>query len=367
MNFDGSALAVAGVRTLEPYRPGKPVEALEREYGVVDAVKLASNENPLGAGAAAIAALRGLEQVLGRYPDGSGYVLKQALARHLDVAAGQLTLGNGSNDVLDLLARAYAGPGEEVVYSAHAFAVYAIVTRAVGATPVVVPAVAWGHDLDAMQRAVTARTRIVFVANPNNPTGTRLGASDLAAFVAALPEHVIVVVDEAYFEYVDAPDHPDCIQWIERHPNLVVTRTFSKIHGLAALRIGYGVAHESVADVLNRVRQPFNVGTAGLLAATAALADADHVQRSRAVNAAGLAQLQTGLQALGLDVIPSCANFIAFDTARDAAPIYEALLRRGVIVRPIANYGMPRHLRVTVGLPAENERFLAALGAVLVR
>jgi histidinol-phosphate aminotransferase len=355
------SLAVPGVRKLRPYVPGKPVETLEREYGVRNAVKLASNENPLGPSAHAIEAIRKGLGDLGRYPDGNGFVLKSALAHRLGVTQEQITLGNGSNDVLELVARAFAGPGDEVVFSQYAFAVYPIVAQAVGARPVAVAARDWGHDLDAMAAAVTDRTRVVFVANPNNPTGTWVTAAVLERFLAQLPVHVVVVVDEAYFEYVDDPDYPDSLAWLDRFSNLVVTRTFSKIHGLAALRVGYGVSHPALADLLNRVRQPFNVNSLGLRAATAALGDEAHVARSRETNRAGMAQLCAGFEELGLAHIPSAGNFVTFDTGGPAKALYEALLKLGVIVRPVDNYGMPVHLRVTVGLAEENARFLSAL------
>src|SRR5690606_12388760 len=285
----------------------------------------------------------------------------------LGVAMEQITLGNGSNDVLALVARAFANDGVEVVYAEHAFAVYELATRAVGARGVVVPARCWGHDLEAMLAAVTARTRLVFIANPNNPTGTWVDRLALEAFLRALPEHVIAVVDEAYFEYAEHPDYPNALEWLARFPRLVVTRTFSKVYGLAGLRVGYGVSSAAIADYLNRVRQPFNVNSPAAAAAEAALADEEHVRRSVALNRDGLRRLGECVSALGLSFIPSVANFLTVDLARPAAPVYDALLRRGVIVRPIASYGMPNHLRVTVGLPEENERFLAALAAVLTR
>jgi len=362
--MDPVALAAEGVRGLTPYQPGKPVEALAREYGLTDVIKLASNENPLGPAPRALAALRAPGDIA-RYPDGAGHDLKQALAAHLGVSPECLTLGNGSNDVLELVVRAFATPQHEVVYAQYSFAVYPLATRAVGARGIEVPARDYGHDLDAMARAITPRTRVVFIANPNNPTGTWLGASTLKAFLAGLPATVIPVVDEAYFEYVTEPDYPDCVRWIGEFPRLVVTRTFSKAYGLAGLRAGYAVSDPAVADLLNRVRQPFNVNALALLCARAALADREHIERSRVLNAGGLRQLDAGLAALGCPVIPSRGNFITFDTGREAAPVYEGLLRRGVIVRPLGNYGLPRHLRVTVGLASENARFLEALSGVL--
>ena len=358
-------LATPGVQALQPYAPGKPLQELEREYGIRDAVKLASNENPLGPGARVLEAMQGALREVARYPDGNGFVLKNRLAQKLGVPADWITLGNGSNDVLELVARAFLSPAHNAVYSEHAFAVYPIVTRAIGAEGRVAPAHDFGHDLDAMAARIDADTRVVFVANPNNPTGTWLGHDALRAFVAAVPSHVVVVIDEAYFEYVEEPDYPDSLQWVADHPNLLVTRTFSKAHGLAALRVGYGVSQPELADLLNRVRQPFNVNSLAQAAAAAALDDEAHLQRSIAVNRDGLAQLAAGFEALGLDYIPSVGNFISVDTGREAGPVYEALLREGVIVRPVANYGLPNHLRVSVGLPAENARALAALAKVL--
>jgi histidinol-phosphate aminotransferase len=359
------SLALPGVRELRPYVPGKPVEALEREHGVRNAIKLASNENPLGPSERVLDVIRSVLGELGRYPDGNGHGLKSALAQRLGVGEEQITLGNGSNDILELVARTFAGPAHEVVFSQYAFAVYPLVTQAVGARAVVVPTRDWGHDLDAMAQSITDRTRVVFIANPNNPTGTWIAADVLEDFLRRLPARVIVVVDEAYFEYVAEPDYPDSLRWLGGFPNLVVTRTFSKIHGLAALRIGYAVSHPTVADLLNRVRQPFNVNSLALSAAAAALEDEAHVLRSREVNRGGMAQLCAGLDKLGLGYIPSAGNFVAFDVGRPARGVYEALLKQGVIVRPVDNYGMPNHLRVTVGLADENARFLAALSAAL--
>lgn len=357
-------LAVAGVRGLQPYQPGKPVEALEREYGVRGAIKLASNENPLGPSPCALAAMAQALPVLARYPEGGAVVLKAALAERFGVQPRQITVGNGSNDILELLARAFVAPGDEVIFSEHAFAVYPIVTQAVGGKAVVTRARDWGDDLGEMLAAITPRTKLIFIANPNNPTGTWLQRSALEAFLVAVPAHVIVVLDEAYFEYVTEPEYPDGVAWLSRFPGLVVTRTFSKIYGLAGLRIGYGVSHPQIADLLNRVRQPFNVNSLAQVAAAAALGDHDHVARSRAVNAAGMRQLVDAFGEIGLEHIPSAGNFVCVKVG-DGAHVYEALLREGVIVRPVANYGMPAYLRVTVGLREENQRFLGALARVL--
>ena len=364
-------LAVPGVQTLQPYAPGKPLSELEREYGIENAVKLASNENPLGPGAQVIAVVNKALPALSRYPDGNGFELRQALAHQLAVPEAWITLGNGSNDVLELVARAFLSADTEAVFSEHAFAVYPIVTRAIGARARVAAAhdgsrgPASGHDLDAMAACVNDKTRVVFIANPNNPTGTWLKRDELKAFLDVLPAHVIAVVDEAYFEYVEEPDYPNALDWLDALPNLLVTRTFSKAYGLAALRVGYGVSQPALADILNRVRQPFNVNSLAQVAAVAALADRAHLQASVDCNRAGLAQLQAGLQALGLAFIPSVGNFITVDTGRDGAEVYEALLHEGVIVRPVANYGLPNHLRISVGLAAENQRALDALAKVL--
>jgi histidinol-phosphate aminotransferase len=358
-------LATPGVQGLSPYQPGKPIEELEREYGVKNAVKLASNENPLGPSPLALAAARAALSDVHRYPDGNGFTLKNALAKKHGVDAGRITIGNGSNDILELLARAFVQPQNEVVFSEHAFAVYPIVTRAVGATAVVTKARDWGHDLAAMRAAVNARTRLVFIANPNNPTGTWLERAELEAFVRDLPAHVLVAVDEAYFEYVGEAEYPDTVAWTGRYPNLVTTRTFSKAYGLAGLRVGYGVSSPEVAEILNRVRQPFNVNSVALAAASAALQDAAHVARAVQLNREGMERLTRAFAELGLGYIPSVGNFVCVDFGRPAMPVHERLLREGVIVRPVASYGMPNYLRVTIGLPEENQRFVEALRKVL--
>lgn len=363
-------LAMPGVQSLTPYEPGKPIDELAREYGVTGAVKLASNENPLGPSPRALEAMRASLAGVALYPDGAGFMLRNKLAARHSVASRQITLGNGSNDVLDLVARAFAGPGREIVFSQYAFAVYPIVTQAVSARARETPALAresggFGHDLQAMSAAVNETTAVVFIANPNNPTGTWLDRAVLEAFLEGVPRRVIVVVDEAYFEYVEEPAYPDTVPWIGRFPNLVVTRTFSKIYGLAGLRVGYAVSHPEVADLLNRVRQPFNVNTLAQTAAVAALDDEEHVRRTRALNRKGMRCVTEALAKLGLTFIPSVGNFVCIDVGRPALPVYEALLRQGVIVRPLLGYGMPRHLRITIGLPAENERLISALGKAL--
>lgn len=367
------SLASLGVQRLQPYQAGKPIEELQRECGVSEVIKLASNENPLGPGERVRAVLVADVVELARYPDGNGFTLKQALAVRHGVAMSQITLGSGSSEVLELVVRVFAQPGDEVLFSEHAFAMYPIITQSASATAVVTPAKDWGHDLDAMRAAVTDRTRVIFIANPNNPTGTWLGAATLETFIADLPGEVIVVVDEAYFEYASEPaclslgaaDYPDTSQWLGRYPNLVVTRTFSKAYGLAGLRVGYSLSHPDLADLLNRVRPPFNLNSLALVAASSALEDTIHVERTVMLNREGMAQVTAGVRDLGLDFIPSVGNFVCVDVGDDALAVYDALLHEGVIVRPVANYSMPRHLRVTLGLPAENERFLTALAKVL--
>lgn len=365
MACDYIALAAQGVQKLTPYVPGKPVEELERELGISNIIKLASNENPLGPSPKVLAALDKVKADLTRYPDGNGFTLKQALARHLGVALDTITLGNGSNDVLEIIARAYLSPGDDAIYSQYAFAVYPISVQAVGATAVVTPAINYGHDLQAMAAAVTPKTKLIFIANPNNPTGTWFGKTEWEAFMASVPENVLVVLDEAYIEYVDDSDALNGLDYVSRYPNLIVSRTFSKAYGLAGLRIGYCISHPQVANILNRVRQPFNVDSFALAAATAVLDDADYLQRSRQINREGMQQLVQGFNKLGLDYIPSAGNFITVHFDREAGPLYQALLREGVIVRPVANYGMPTSLRISIGLPAENARFLQALEKVL--
>ncbi len=364
--------ATVGVQALRPYAPGKPLSELEREYGITHAVKLASNENPLGPSPAVLEALRGEFNDLARYPDGNGFALRAALSVRLGVEPACITLGNGSNDVLELVARAFLSPQSSAVFSAHAFAVYPLVTQAIGARSNVAAAhdgrrgPRFGHDLQAMLDAIDADTRVIFVANPNNPTGTWVNRADLHAFVGAVPPDIVVVIDEAYFEYVDQPDYPNAIQWIDEFLNLLVTRTFSKAYGLASLRIGYGVSQPPLTDVLNRVRQPFNVNSFAQAAAVAALGDDTHLAAAIDINRQGMQQFEAGFRRLGFDYIPSVGNFVSVDVGRDPGQVYTALLREGVIVRPVANYAMPGYLRISVGLPEENQRCLDALAKVLV-
>lgn len=359
-------LAPAYVRAIAPYQPGKPTAELARELGLEEStiVKLASNENPLGVSPRAATALRAVLDGLARYPDGNGFELKQALSQRFGVAMDGIVLGNGSNDVLELAARAFLAPGLSAVYSQHAFAVYPLAVQAMGAQGITVPACEYGHDLTAMARAVRADTRIVFVANPNNPTGTFIEGPALEAFIAGLPPQVLVVLDEAYTEYLEPQFRYDSIGWLKKYPNLMVSRTFSKVYGLAGLRVGYALAAPGVADLMNRVRQPFNVNSLSLAAAAAAIGDEAFVSESYALNRRGMQQIVAGLQQLGLAHIPSYGNFVTFRVPA-AAAVFRKLLESGVIVRPIANYGMPEHLRVTIGLESENVRFLDALRRAL--
>ena len=367
-------LAPAHIRAIAPYQPGKPISELAREMGLreADIVKLASNENPLGPSPKARAAIASRLDEVALYPDGNGFELKAAivaqLADRLGVDMAGIVLGNGSNDVLELAARALLGPGTSTVYSEHAFAVYPLATQAAGARGIAVPARAYGHDLAAMRAAVRDDSRVVFIANPNNPTGTLLGAEELHGFLASLPPAVAVVLDEAYCEFLDEALRAPSLDWLAEFPNLILTRTFSKAYGLAGLRVGYALAHPEVADLLNRVRQPFNVNSLALAGAAAALDDGEFIARSKAVNDAGMAQLVEGCKRLGLTHIPSHGNFVCIEVgghAAGAAQVYQALLRKGVIVRPVANYGLPTFLRVSIGLPEQNARFLAALSKIL--
>ena len=358
-------LATAGVQTLVPYQPGKPITELERELGLTDIVKLASNENPLGPSDKVKQAIQENVADLSRYPDGNGFALKAALSARWNIDSNQITLGNGSNEILELLARAFLTTENEVIFSQHAFAVYPLVTQAVGAIAKVIPAQDYGHNLPAMLAAITDKTRLIFIANPNNPTGCYLTEQALSEFLAAVPAHVICVLDEAYFEYVAKADYPNSTAWLTDYPNLVITRTFSKAYGLAGLRIGYSLSSAGMADILNRVRQPFNNNALALVAAEAALNDTEYLLSTVALNNAGMQQLTHAFAEMGLTWIDSVANFVAVDLQREAASINDALLHKGVIVRPVANYEMPNHLRISIGTEAENDFFLTALRAVL--
>ena len=363
--------ALAQIKALTPYLPGKPVEELERELGIGNADKLASNENPLGCSPRVHDAIRRASERIALYPDANGYYLKNRLAARLGVAPVQITLGNGSNDVLDLVARTFLTDGAEAVFSQYGFLIYAIVTQACGATARIARAFEasqpqpCGHDLGAMLALVNDRTRVIFIANPNNPTGTWVDRDALAEFIEKVPDNVAIVVDEAYFEYVELPDYPNSLDWLPAHPNLIVTRTFSKIHGLAGLRLGYAVSSPELADLLNRVRQPFNGNSLALAAAEAALEDEDFVARSRATNREGLRRMQEWLGEHGVDFIPSVGNFVSVRFGERSQQIYQALLEAGTIVRPIANYGLDDFLRISVGRPAQIDRLFERLEPLL--
>lgn len=368
--------ALAGILSLEAYTPGMPIDELQRRLGIKDVVKLASNENPLGPSpkvkAAIAASVAGDNLAL--YPDGSGFRLKKKIAALHGIDPACITLGNGSNDILEFLARIYAGPGRAVMFSAYAFAVYPIATQAQNAEAVVVPAkpaddaeMPYGHDLASFAKALASRpdVALIFIANPNNPTGTWARPEEIEAFLKVVSPHVIVALDEAYFEYQDEALRPDTARWLKTYPNLLVSRTFSKVYGLAGLRVGYALSHPAVADLLNRVRQPFNNNSLALLAAEVALDDQQHVAEAVQLNTTERARLVKELTALGLKLLPSQANFVTIDFGREAKPIHQGLLEKGIIVRPMASYGLPNFLRVSVGTVAENTRFLDALKAVI--
>ncbi len=363
VNF--SDLAVAGVRDLQPYQPGKPIEELERELGISEIIKLASNENPLGPSPQALAAMEQAMQGITRYPD--GFELTAKLAAFNQVDATQITLGNGSNQVLNLIAQVFLSPQYNAVISQHAFIVYPLVVKALGAGLKMVPAKDWGHDLDAMAAAIDENTRLVFIANPNNPTGTWNKFAAVKTFMEKVPANVIVVLDEAYLEYVEHDDYQSGLTLLSQYDNLIVTRTFSKAYGLAGLRIGYAVSNPQIADLLNRLREPFNTNSLALVAAQAALDDIPYLENSRRINREGMEQLEAGFTQLDLKHIPSIGNFIALQFEQDVNVIYEQLLQRGVIVRPVGIYEMPQHLRISIGLPEENESLLRALKDIGVR
>jgi histidinol-phosphate aminotransferase len=356
--------APAYIRAISPYIPGKPITELAREMGLpVDKiVKLASNENPLGMSPKARAAVERAIAGIERYPD--NFELTKALAGNVGVGMENIVLGNGSNDVLDLAARAFLAPGRSAVFSQHAFAVYPLATMSAGAECIVVPALHYGHDLAAMQAAIRPDTRMVWIANPNNPTGNFLPPAAVKRFLEAVPTDVLVVLDEAYNEYLTPAERADTLAWVRVHPNLVITRTFSKVYGLAGLRVGFAVASPEVADLMNRVRQPFNVNNLALAAAVAALDDHVFIAQSYELNRRGMEQIIAGLKRLGLEHIPSHGNFLTFAVS-DGAAVNKKLLQQGVIVRPIGGYGLPNHLRVTIGLESENSRFLDALEKAL--
>jgi histidinol-phosphate aminotransferase len=358
------------VRAVPAYVAGKPIAEVAREYGLDEAtiVKLASNENPSGMPESARLAMLAASASAARYPDANGYALKAALSAHYGIGAGWITLGNGSNDILELAARALLGPGQSAVYAQYAFSVYALATQAVGARSIVVRARDHGHDLDAMADAIAGDTRLVFIANPNNPTGTFLPAAQIEAFLKKVPPHVVVVLDEAYNEFLAPELQYESIAWVHAYPSLLVSRTFSKAYGLAGLRVGFAISQAPVTDLLNRIRQPFSVNCAAQAAAVAALGDRAFVRRTAAINAAGYRQLTLAFDAMGLEYLRSFGNFVLVRVGEDdgaGARINVALLKQGIIVRPVSNYGLPQHLRISIGLGHENAALIAALGRAL--
>ncbi|MDR1367948.1 MAG: histidinol-phosphate transaminase [Candidatus Accumulibacter sp.] len=356
--------SLSNVRAISPYQPGKPIAHVAREMGipVENIVKLASNENPFGMSTKARAAIDAALGSLERYPD--DFDLKDALASHTGCGVERIVLGNGSNDVLDIAARVFLAHGRSAVFSRHAFAVYPLATLSAGAEPIVVPAKDYGHDLNAMLAAVRPDTRVVWIANPNNPTGTFLARQAIEDFLKRVSADVVVVLDEAYNDYIPSRDRFDSLEWLDDFPNLIVSRTFSKIYGMAGLRVGYGITSPAVADLMNRVRQPFNCNNLALAGAIAALDDASFIEKSYSLNLAGKEQVEAGMKKLGVSFIPSYGNFVAIKVG-DAKTVNEKLLKQGVIVRPIAGYGMPEWLRVTIGSEYENRRFLDALEKAL--
>lgn len=363
--FNAKELANPGVRNLSPYQAGKPIEEVERELGIKNIVKLASNENPLGLSAKVKTALQDALNGLARYSDANGFYLKSKLASKFGVNTNQITLGNGSNDVLELLARTFVDASHEVIFAQHAFVVYPLVTQAIGATGVAVPAKDYGHDLPAMLKAITPKTRMIFIANPNNPTGTFLTTEALAEFIAQVPSNVLVVLDEAYYEYVDEAERAPSVEWVAKYPNLIVSRTFSKAYGLAGLRAGYAISHPEIADLMNRIRQPFNMNSLSLRAAEVVLDDEAYLAESIRVNKQGMQQLVAFCEEHGLNYIPSHGNFLTIEVGPEAGEMYQKLLRSGVIVRPVAGYQLPNHLRVSIGLPSENQAFIDAMKTIL--
>ena len=362
------------VHAIAPYVGGRPISEVAREFGLSEnaIVKLASNENPLGMPESAKQAMLKAASDLGRYPDSNGFELKQVLSKRLGVPEEWITLGNGSNDILELTARAVAQAGDAVVFSKHAFAVYPLATQAIGAKAIEVPANAqYGHDLPAMLDAVLAlgeKAKLVFVANPNNPTGGYLQPDSIQAFLEKIPSHVVVVLDEAYNEYLSPEQRYDAIAWVRKYPNLVVSRSFSKAYGLAGLRIGYGIAQTALTDLLNRIRQPFNVNSLAQAAAIAALQDEAFLQKGYALNKAGYAQFTQAFAQMNLPYLPSSGNFVLVKVGNDdqaGMRVNRELLERGVIVRPVANYGLPQWLRISIGLPEENEICIKALAQIL--
>lgn len=350
---------------LKPYIPGKPVSETERELGIQGCIKLASNENPLGPSPRAVEAIQKAAATIHDYPDGGAFYLRRRLADYLGVAPDALIFGNGTNEVIEMIIRTFVRPDESVVFSEHAFIVYTLASMAAGVSCKRVPTKNLRADLNATLGCIDTTTKVIFVDNPNNPTGTYVSRSEVERFLKAVPEDVVVVLDEAYFEYPTADDYPNGLNYLAERERLLVLRTFSKAYGLAGVRVGYAVGHPTLIEFLNRGREPFNVNTLGQEAALAALDDTAHVEKSVTMNREELNRLYLALDERRLKYTPSQANFVLVDFEQDAQPIFEKLLRQGVIVRPVANYGLPHHVRITVGTPEQNTRLLSALDAVL--
>jgi histidinol-phosphate aminotransferase len=350
---------------LIPYVPGKPVEELERELGIKNAVKIASNENPLGPSPLAEKAVKEAVHSLNRYPDGDAFYLKEKLSSKLGINPETLIFGNGSNDVIDIAARTYMQPGDEAIFGEYAFIVYPIVTQAVGATSVISPMPDYVHDLRDMHSRITEKTRIIFIANPNNPTGTMVKRDEFEWFIENVPGDILVLVDEAYFEYVDNKDYPNSLEYQSSGKSIITVRTFSKIYGLAGLRLGYGIAPEEIISNMQQVRQPFNSNSLSQVGALAAIDDTEHIEKTKKVNSEGLIYVTKELKKLDIPCTPSYTNFVLIDLGYDPMPVYNLLLKEGVIVRPVMGYGLKTHLRVSIGLAEENEKFIRGITKVL--
>ncbi len=365
MNYDYRTLANLYIRELTPYQPGKPIEELERELGISNSIKLASNENVLGPSPKAIKAAGDALLKSHYYPDGGCFLLKTALGDFLKINPKQITVGNGSENILELIIKSYLSHHDEAIISQYAFLTIPLLIKSYGGKIVEVPALNYGHHIQEMIKAVTEKTRLIFIVNPNNPTGTFTTSSDLTLLLESIPSNIIVVIDEAYHEYIHAPDYPKTLSLLNKYPNVIVTRTFSKVYGLAALRLGYAISHLEIADILNRARLPFNVNSIAAIAAHSALEDHEHITRTIQMNNEGMSQLTTAFQKISLEYIPSLGNFITINMKQPTGDLYQQLLLKGVIVRPLNPYGMPTHLRVTVGTYEQNERFLRTLSSLL--
>jgi len=353
------------IANIKPYVPGKPISELQRELNLSRISKLASNENPLGCSPKVKTSIQGLLADISRYPDGSAFELKKALATHLKIKNTQISIGNGSNELLELIARVFAAKGDEIIFSQYAFAVYPISAQVVGATSVCVPAINWGHDLLSMVKSVTEKTKIIYIANPNNPTGTLIRKADWETFISKVPKHVMVVLDEAYFEYVAKDASINGLDYLDEYPNLIVSRTFSKAYGLASLRVGYLAACEEIIGYIEKIRTPFNVSQFAQVSAISALEDIHFVKEVVQLNNQGMEQLTEFFKEKSLPFIPSFGNFVCVNVGENAKEINQQLLEFGVIVRPVNNYGMDNYLRVSIGTKTENSHFIEAMNKIM--